>query len=390
MVKIRLLIPLRYIVTLFLAVGWLLAMSNCTVLRHTEKADPEALQIAQGRLGADVSLAQNNDSLVAIYSDRETTGIYEIEIPVSDHLPAAAPASRMIDRIDTGPPLASTFGQHALVADEGMITVMYLARAAEDKPVLKVASRDASSPAWSLDVLEPPGTPVAILPAGPRHLDLFWAAGALLHSVYPGSRPSDSIAELLTPTDRAGSFDAPQRGITVYDSISRTLSLFLWNGSSYDRTIVSAAHPIHSSLLLSDGRLAVLCWDASTRRLELVVQAPGSLGFTRTLVTVCEGTSSVELLRNVASKSRPAEAEVRAEGLLFLYDDVVHASGGRSVNELSMLVPVSKWAGRRYRKIVLTSGTEPLESFSAANVSGTLYVLVHQGDVRLLRWKLPG
>ncbi|MGO9409667.1 MAG: hypothetical protein ACLQCB_02820, partial [Spirochaetia bacterium] len=58
-------------------------------------------------------------------------------------------------------------------------------------------------------------------------------------------------------------------------------------------------------------------------------------------------------------------------------------------HELSLLAPGSAWGLRGYHRYVLQSGEDPIESFSALEDSGWLYVLVHQGDLRLLRWKLP-
>ncbi len=411
MVKTRFLFLFKRTVLPCFVICSVALLAGCGVLRRSERVVPEALLLAKGRLGAQASLVRAAGFLVAVYSDRETTGLYEVEIPASEKLPAAAPAAKLIDRIDMGPPLASTFGEHVTIAHGDTVTVMYMARAAEDKLILKVASHDPGAPAWTLDALEPPGTPVAILPAGPDHLDLFWAAGPLLRVTYPGAGPVDSLADPFTPADRAGTFgsasqapgaqvpgasQAPgQRGVTVYDSVSRALLVFRWNGSSYDRSQIDGAGPVQSSLLLSDGRLAVLSWDPSTRRLEMLVQGHDPSRTSKALVTVSEGTSTVVILPSASTAGQAsndasaARGDDRIDRLLYLYDDATSMGGGRLRHELSLLAPGSAWGLRGYHRYVLQSGEDPIESFSALEDSGWLYVLVHQGDLRLLRWKLP-
>jgi hypothetical protein len=390
----------------------LAALAGCGVLRRSERADAEALRLAKGRLGAQASLVRTAGSVVAVYSDQETAGLYEVEIPASDHFPTAAPAAKLIDRIDMAPPLASTFGEHAVIAHGDTVTVMYLARATEDRLILKVASHDQGAAGWTLDSLEPAGHPVAILPAGSDHLDLFWAAGPLLRVTYPGTGSVDSLADPFIPADRAGTFGpglyggyapdtgtghAPgQRGVTVYDSVSHALLLFRWNGFSYDKSQIDGAGPVHSSLLLSDGRLAVLSWDPSTRRLEMLIQGQNPSRTSRVLVTVSEGTSTVALLPSVFAADQTsndgspvARADDRIDKFLYLYDEARSAGGGRLRHELSLLAPGSGWGLRGYHKYVLQAGEDPIESFSALEDSGWLYVLVHQGDLKVLKWKLP-
>jgi hypothetical protein len=392
---------------LFLA-AFLILISGCGVFVRSEKAHPQVLQVARGRLGGEVSLARAADSLVAVYSDWETTGLYEVEIPVADQLPSAPPPAQMIDRIDIGPPLAASFGEHALISSGDTVTVLYLARAAEDKLILKLASHAMDASGWTLDVVEPPGDPVAVLPAGQGRLDLFWAAGSLLHMSYPGSGPVDSLVDPFTPAGRAGEFlagsnrdegggeSSATRGVTVYDSISHALVMLRWNGFAFETTRLDGAGPVNSSLMLADGRVAVLSWNPSTRRLEMLVKGQDASQASRTLVTLSAGTSEVALLPSPARAqssggSLQRSTDSRVDRLLFLYDDVKRV-GGRLVHELSLLTPGAGLGlgARKYRRVVLLSGMDPIDSFSAIEVGETLYVLVRQDGVKLLQWKLPG
>lgn len=79
------------------------------------------------------------------------------------------------------------------------------------------------------------------------------------------------------------------------------------------------AGPIHSSLLLPDGRLAVLSWEQKTRRLQLLELKPGEAFPSRSLVTLSEDTNTVALLVPPDQESVPAhDAPGR---LFFLYDE---------------------------------------------------------------------
>jgi len=374
--------------------------AGCGLLSRSERANPEVLQIATARLGSEASLVRSGDRLVVVYSDWETTGLYEVEVPITDHLPTVAPAANMIDKIDIALPVSSAFGEHVVAARGNTITVMYLARAFEDKMILKIASRDSGAPAWTLDALEPPGDPIAILPLGSDRLDLFWAAGNLLHMAYPRAGQAESLLDPFTPAERAGAFGAStsadsgtDAGMTVYDSISRSLLVFRWNGSTYDHVKMDGTGPISSSLLLPDGSLAVLSWDPATRRLELLVLGRGDSKVSRSLVTLSEGTAKVALLPPAESEGPPGNARTpaRIDRLLFLYDDARRLGGGRVLHELCLLAPGSGWipVSRKYRKVVLTSSPDPITDFSAVEAAGRLYVLVRQGGLRLLGLSLP-
>lgn len=376
-----------------------IAFAGCGLLSRTEQAKPDVLQVATGRLGDDVSLVQAGDYLVAVYSDWETTGLYAVQIPVSDRLPSVPPAPTMIDRIDLAPPLSSSFGDHAAAAQGDAVTILYLAHSAEDKMVLKVATGGPGAEAWAVDAVEPPGNPLAVIPASRDRLDLFWAAGLLLHLSYPGAGQADPLFSPLTSARRASPFgQADRNGMTVFDSISHALLVFRWNGYAYDRVKIDGAGPVQSSLLLADGRIAVLSWEADTHRLELLIVGRYNSLEQRTLVTMCEGTNAVALLPAAGSGAGDASAGgqagrigSRGDGLLFLYDDARPVGGGKLLHALSLLSPGPGLgpSARRYHRLILQSGTEPITGFSALEVADALYVLVHQDGLKLLRLKLP-
>ncbi|HVP19815.1 MAG TPA: hypothetical protein VMU36_12535 [Spirochaetia bacterium] len=374
------------------------SLAGCGLLTRSERASPQQLVIARGRLGRTVSLLRTTEMLVAVYSDQETAGLYWVEIPVSDTLPGEAPSPEMIDRIALIPPLPQSFGAHSAFARGNGVSVLYQARGAEEKPVLKLASWQPGAQAWTLDVIEPAGDPVAILPGDKDHLDLFWGAASLLWQSYPGNAKPSVLQSPFTPAERASVFDrhdepvtgttlegssSDTRGLTVYDSASSALLAVRWNGSAYDAASIVGAGPIHSSLLLPDGRLAVLSWESTTRRLQLLKQKPGEAFASRSLVTLSQDTNTVALLEPPGQESVSSRDASR---LFFLYDETRVLGGGKEAHELSLLSP--GWGGR-YQRTVLASDDQPIADFSALEVGDTLYVLVHQDVVKLLKVKLP-
>jgi len=374
-------------------------ISSCARGAPPGNARPQVLELARGRLGHSVSLERVGGSLVAVYSSWETTSLYAAELPLSDRLPDVPPPSRLIDKIDMALPLSPTFGEHVSLGRGGGVLVLYLAREGEDKLVLKLASHAAGSPDWTLDIIEPPGSPVALLPSDSGKTDVMWATDALLGMTYPGRSPAITVLSPFLPADRAsvvrfGGDDAPDRpagadlsalpplstarGFTVYDAISRGLLFFRWNGAAYEQTRIDGAGPVHSSLLLPDDTLAVFSWDERTKRLNLFRAPADGRPAGRSVVSLSEGTTAVSLL---SGGSR----------LFFLYDEVKKIGGSRVQYELSLLAPgPCGQAGRgRLKRIILASGDQPISDFSALLAEDELYVLLAQGSLKLLRLSLP-
>lgn len=364
--------------------------SSCSRGGPVAASRAQVLELAQGRLGRVVSLVQAGESLVGVFSNWETTSLYATQVPIGDRLPDAAPAPQIIDKIDVTPPFAPSFGEHAVLSRDETVSVLYLAREGEDKLVLKLAARAPSSPGWTLDVIEPPGNPVALVPAQGRSMDVIWSAGGLFDLSYPGTAAPLTLLSPFTPAARASVLRPAAdeanavRGFTAYDAVSQTLSFFRWNGVGYDRVAIPGAGPVHSSLILDDGRLAMFSWDQQSKRLSLVVARPDGGIAERTVVSVSEATTAVALLGS--GPRGPSRS-----GLVFLYDQARRIGGGRVVHELSLLTPGVPGITARgsYRRTVLLSGDEPISDFSAVAAEGALYVLVQEGSLKLLRLPFP-
>jgi hypothetical protein len=327
---------------------------------------PEVLAIPAGAPGRFLSLGIARDQLCAVFSDAESTTLKLIRVPLSPHLPATPPNAVVIDRIDSAPPLSPSFGAHVLSVSDAAVSILYLARQGEEKSVLKLATKAIDAPQWTLDVMEPPGAPLAILPAEKGALSLFWASGSLWMRGYPDSTSAQALAGAFEPRSRASVF-APF-GFTAFDGGSNELWKISRSGGGFSSKVVPGAYAVHSSALLPDGRLAVLSWDAEARRLILLEERQAGGAMSRTTVTLCDETTNVALL--------PVH-----DGYLFLFDESRRGGVSGPQHTLSLI----SRAGARYRKTVLLSGTHSIDGFSAVRAGEALYVIAVQGGVKLLR-----
>jgi hypothetical protein len=358
-----------------LSIVLVVVLAGCAAGNRPLPVPIESMDIPARVPGRFLSLACAGDALIAVFSDRESTTLKMIQMPVGDHLPAEAPPASVIDRIDTTPPLSPSFGVHVLAVQNSMESILYPVRQGEEKTVLKLASKSLDASQWTFDVVEPAGDPVAILPGDKGSLSIFWAAGSLLSRSYPDGTAPMTLRSPFAMVDRASVFAST--GFTAYDGISHSLLTFAGNDGSGMRAIAGAG-PVHSSLLASDGRLAVLTWDAATRRLVLLEGQPGESSVSGTTVTLCDQTATVALLPVRGERSR----------YLFLFDEERRrGGGGRVQHDLSLIAParVLGALGSRYRKTVLVSGDERIEGFAVLQARNSLYVFVNHGKLSLLR-----
>jgi hypothetical protein len=105
-------------------------------------------------------------------------------------------------------------------------------------------------------------------------------------------------------------------------------------------------------------------------------QNPAGGAFATATVTVCDGTRTVALL--------PGQTD---SNFIVLFDEIRSVGAGKSVSQVSLIAPGSLLGARgtRYRKAVLSSGDSIIDGFAAARTADALFVLVSQGDLRLLR-----
>jgi hypothetical protein len=352
-----------------------LATAGCSSRGVIVSLEPESLRLTRGPAAAFLSLAVDSGAVYAVYADPATATLNLVTVPQGPHLPSTAPDAQIIDKVDVAPPLAPFFGEHVLCAEHGTVGVLYLDRETDTKNVLKLAWQTPPSTQWDLDVLEPSGDPLSLEPDGTGGFREAWTSGTVSYRGANGQVSLPTPAIPLRLLGRPGQTGAGS-GFTAYDSLASVLLSFLWNGTGFDTQVVPGATPVQASWRSAAGRIDVLSWDSSGKRLVLHQQQGTPAAFSTQTVTVCEGTSTVALL--------PAAGD---SSFLFLFDEIRSLGAGRFESQVSVIGPGGMLGsgGSRYRKGVLTHGRAKIDGFAAARTEDSLYVLVSQGDLRLLR-----
>jgi hypothetical protein len=351
-----------------------IAVCGCSSRGQMIGLHPESLELSGGATGPELSLASEAGALYAVFADRSTAGLDMVTIPAGPHLPSAAPPVELIDKVDIAAPLSRAFGEHVLAAGGGKLAVLYLDRETDTRSVLKLASRTYDAAEWDLDVLEPTGDPLALLPDGTGGFAAAWSSGLLS---YRG--PNGQVVPALSPLPlqlegRPGPDGLD--GFTAYDSLASVLLWLRWNGSGFSAQPVPNGGTVSASLRAPSGRLAVVSYSPRARRLVLFQGNGATTSFSSQTVTVCDGTSGVALL--------PGGTE---STFLFLFDETRTVGAGRTEWQLSLVAPGNLLGvpGARYRKAVVASGDLRIEGFAAARTADALYVLLSQGNLRILR-----
>ncbi len=360
--------------TASLALGALLLAAGCSSRSMLLDLKPQSVQLAAQPAGPFLSLAHDSDRLVAVYADPAATTLNMVSLPDGSQLPADPPAADVIDKIDVAAPLAPFFGEHVLAVNAGTVAVLYLDRETDTKNVLKLAWKKPGDSQWNLDVLEPAGDPLSLHADAAGALSAAWTSGLISRR---GPNGQVTVAVPAISLNLVGRPAATgEDGFTAYDALASVLLAFQWNGSGYTVQAVPGGNPVHAALRTAAGRLDVASWDPRQRRLLLHEERETGGTFSTQTVTVCDGTDTVALL--------PARGD---SSFLFVFDETRSLGAGKVVSELSVIAPGSVLGARgpRYRKGVLSLGDARIDGFAAARTDDSLYVLISQGNLRLLR-----
>ena len=355
-----------------------LVLGGCSARGPFAHVVPESLLLSHDPSAPFLSLAELSGTLYAVYADRATTTLNLVQVPTGPHLPSAAPAPQVIDKVDTVAPLSPVFGEHLLSVAGGTAAVMYLDRETDVKNVLKVATRSTGDQQWSLEVLEPTGDPLALIPDEGGGFDAAWSAGLL--SYRPVHQRETTGVPALPFQVRGRPSSDGAGGFAAYDTLTSSLLFMKWSGSGFTTRVIDGGTPVHASLRSAAGRLKVVTWDQRTRRIVLHQETGRETdttgAFSTATVTLSDGTNQLALLRGGSESS-----------VMVVFDETHAAGAGRTVSQVSLIAPGSLlggWGGR-YRKAVVTSGDAPIDGLAAARTADALYVLVSQGDLKLFR-----
>ncbi len=336
-------------------------------------AQAETLEFPGTAAPTAASLAVTGGRVYVVFADLATTSLELFELPAATALPSTAPPPSFVDRIDVAPPLAATFGAHAVgVAPSGAVELLYVDRERDEQTLLKRVTRPAGSSDWLLALEAPVGLPLAVVPLGRSVFASFWEArGTLLARL--GSAPL-VVRQAFALVGRTVSLPADAASPPAFLASDRASgSLLVVSPPSGQPMVrkVTASADAYAAVRTPQGGLAVATWDRERKRIMLE-ETQGSASPRETVVAPSDGVSSLALAASPA-------------GWVFVFDEVVPAPLGRWTHGLSMLVP-----GRpRYRKLVLSRGLDPVRLFRTCEVDGWLYVLEIRDKARLLRTRIP-
>jgi hypothetical protein len=349
-------------------------MSGCSEAQRLAPLRMESLAIPAGAPSAPLSIAVAADRVFAIFSDRSTLTLNLLAFPRADRLPSLPPIPSVIDKIDVSTPLPSSFGAHSLAVDGTTLRLLFLDRESDAKTVLKMASLLPDATQWNLDVMDASGDPVALLAEEQGGARAYWSAGSLRSCPLPGDGPGSEVLSPFVLSHRAGI--AGSNAFTAYSSVQRALFAVRHTAQGDSAAVVPGAGPVHASWEGPGGALTVLSWDEAARRIILQEQKSPGAAFTKTTVTLCDGTSSVAVL--------PGDP---ASGNIMLYDEMRPAETGARISQLSLLAPGSLLGQSRgrYSKGVIASGESPILGFAAARANDALYVVLLQDGLKLFR-----
>ena len=322
------------------------------------------------------SLLARGQTLTVVYADRDTTSLRALSVATGDALPLTAPRDAFVDKIDIVPPLGGSFGMHAAAIVGGRLRLLYLDREKDDRQLLKRVTEEAGG--WRLDLLEPFGTPLAVLEGADGSPVDAWAAGSLR---LRGASGEQVLRGQFAPLGQAAPLVAEDSAVPVgfgsWDEASGELLVVRPFPDGVQCFAVPGAGPVSAIAEAPGGALAVATWDAARRRILLLELDEAGTLLRRTVVTVCDGTTGLFLAGTPS-------------GWLFVYDEVRPVPVGRWVWELAVLSPEPHTVGRpRYRRGLLASGAQPIAGFRALIDGGSLFVLEVREGLRLLKAPLP-
>jgi hypothetical protein len=365
MVKPRASVPLALLAPLVLLAG-------CAG-RHLVELHPETLRFGPETSGGAVSLVAAGDALLGVFADRSTASLEEVRVPVAPHLPSDL-APHLVDVVDFAPPLSAAFGRHALAAAAGSVGLLYEDRVAPDRTVLKLATRPFTDDQWTVDVLEPAGDPVAILPSPAGGFDAFWESGGLLRRSAPGG----SLPVLTSFAAAAPSQGSDPGGFTAFNQLDGSLSAIARAADGFVVQRYAGPGPVQASLFAAGGGLSVMSWDPGSRRIQLTDIDGSGKASPPSTVTLSNDTTHVQILPGPTPSTR-----------LFLFDE---SRPQRPGAEVSVIAPAAAFGlpGARYRKAALLESDGPIEAFAGVATPDALYVLVQSGGMTLVRAAVRG
>jgi hypothetical protein len=359
--------------------GACLLLWSCFSAAQEHKLEIKETPVSDHSVGLNYSMHLRDTQLYMIYPSLDALSLNLISAEAfPDPLRPALEDTKYLDRISYSPDIGESFGRHLFLADDLFHHILYIDRENQENSVLKWLSKTATEDTWWIDAFPGLIEPLAAVTGKEGDLQILVSGdpSLSLYQLRPGGQPlqlasTDPSAEAFQPTGKTYVVrQGDDWACSVYDDRSQRLYLIHPRRDTLTIEPVHASAAVHHSTIL-DGHLSILLFEPAGSTITLLEreliwnQEAQQRSFEATLVTLCEGTSSVFLTSYNGQH-------------LFLFNERVIDQREKNSYQLSLLYPES--TGTKYEKLTLLKGEENIQGFSALKAADTLYVLYLRTD----------
>ncbi len=325
--------------------------------------------LAEGPLGADFSLLENDNKLHLLFADCKTLSLRLLIL--ADKNPRGKleiEEDHFLDRVGFSPEIDSLFGNHIYLVKENQQHLFYLDQENEERRILKWIRKPLSEEKWYIDAYPFSGKIISAILN--ENVDVFFHdQGALYHLP---CHPAEQAARNILWTSSLGSESTLSqhdsfKGFTIFDGDTKKLQLITPSGNGYKAEPLIDSGEIHYSTIDNHQRLQILIFSKESNELTLYRQNPDSDSFESTPVTLSRGIRSVFFF-NINGMD------------IFLFNESAKNRNQEHIYQLAMLFPRES----KYTKEVLLQNTMPILGFKALLSGHKLYIALLQESLTML------
>lgn len=341
----------------------------CTAAPPLDEFPHYLVTLAEGPLGADFSLVENDHSLHLLFADYKTLSlrllILDNENPRGK---LEIKEDHFLDKVSFSPEIDSLFGNHIYLVKENQQHLFYLDQEGEDRRILKWIRKALSEEKWKIDAYPFSGRIISAILN--ENADVFFhQRGALYH--LPCSPAEQAVKNILTTSSLSSEASLIQqgsfKGFTIFDGDTKKLQLITPSVNGYKAEPLIDSGEIHYSTIDNHQHLHILTHTQNSNELTLYRQNPDGDSFELTPVTLSRGTRSVFLF-NINGTD------------IFLFNESGKNQNQEHIYQLVILFPQES----KYTKAVLLQNTIPISGFKALLSGDKLYIALLQESLAIL------
>jgi hypothetical protein len=346
-----------------------LMIAACTASPPLTEFPHYLVTLAEGPLGADFSLVENDNKLHLLFADYKTLSLRLLIL--DDKNPRGKleiEEDHFLDRVGFSPVIDPLFGNHIYLVKENQQHLFYLDQEGEDIRILKWIRKALSEEKWYIDAYPFSGKIISAIIN--ENVDIFFHEhGALYH--LPCSSLEQEARNILSTSSLGSEASLIQQGsfigFTIFDGDTKKLQLITPSGNGYKAEALIDSGEIHYSTIDNHQRLQILIFSKESNELTLYRQNPDNDSFELSPVTLSRGTRSVFLF-NINGMD------------IFLFSESGKNRNQENIYQLAMLFPQES----KYTKEVILQNTIPISGFKALLHGHKLYIALLQESLAML------